>query len=77
VRYYCNFGLNPAHEEQLLRAGLEISGTDQACKAQILELSSHPFVIDTLFVPQANSSKEKPHPIVLAFLRAATLHHGS
>jgi CTP synthase (UTP-ammonia lyase) len=76
-RYYCNFGLNPAHEEQLVRAGLEISGTDQAGEARIFELSSHPFFIGTLFVPQANSSKEKPHPIVLAFLRAAALHHRS
>jgi CTP synthase (UTP-ammonia lyase) len=76
-RYYCNFGLNPAYEEQLVRAGLEISGTDQAGEARIMELSSHPFFIGTLFVPQANSSKEKPHPIVLAFLRSATLHHCS
>jgi CTP synthase (UTP-ammonia lyase) len=76
-RYYCNFGLNPAHEEQLVRAGLEISGSDQAGDARILELSSHPFFIGTLFVPQANSSKERPHPIVLAFLRATTLHHRS
>jgi CTP synthase (UTP-ammonia lyase) len=72
-RYYCNFGLNPAYEEQLVRAGLEISGTDQGGEARIMELSSHPFFIGTLFVPQANSSKEKPHPIVLAFLRSATL----
>jgi hypothetical protein len=29
-RYYCNFGLNPAYQDQLVGAGLEISGTDQA-----------------------------------------------
>jgi CTP synthase (UTP-ammonia lyase) len=76
-RYYCNFGLNPAYEEQLIRAGLEISGTDQAGEARILELPSHPFFIGTLFVPQANSSKEKPHPIVLEFLRSTTLQRGA
>ncbi len=76
-RYYCNFGLNPSYEEQLVRAGLEISGRDQAGEARIMELSSHPFFMGTLFVPQANSSKETPHPIVLAFLRAAALHRGT
>ena len=74
-RYYCNFGLNPAYQEQLVHAGLEISGTDEAGEARIMELPSHPFFIGTLFVPQANSAKEKPHPIVLAFLRSAALCH--
>jgi CTP synthase (UTP-ammonia lyase) len=68
-RYYCNFGLNPAYQEQLAQAGLEVSGTDEAGEARIVELPSHPFFIGTLFVPQANSAIGKPHPIVLAFLR--------
>ena len=72
-RYYCNFGRNPAYEDQLVGAGLEISGTDQTGEARITELPSHPFFIGTLFVPQANSAKGKPHPIVLAFLRSAAL----
>jgi CTP synthase (UTP-ammonia lyase) len=72
-RYYCNFGLNPAYEDQLVGAGLEISGTDETGEARITELPSHPFFIGTLFVPQANSAKGKPHPMVLAFLRSAAL----
>jgi len=76
-RYYCNFGLNPAYQDQLVGAGLVISGTDEAGEARIMELPSHPFFIGTLFVPQANSAKGKPHPIVLAFLRSAALHHRS
>jgi CTP synthase (UTP-ammonia lyase) len=67
-RFYCNFGLNPAYQDQLVSAGLEISGTDQAGEARVMELPTHPFFIGTLFVPQANSAKRKPHPIVLAFL---------
>lgn len=73
-KYYCNFGLNPAYQDQLISAGLEISGTDQAGEARIIELPSHPFFIGTLFVPQANSAKGAPHPIVVAFLRSAALH---
>jgi CTP synthase (UTP-ammonia lyase) len=73
-RYYCNFGLNPAYEDQLVGAGLEISGTDENEEARIIELSSHPFFIGTLFVPQASSTKEKPHPIIVEFLSAASRH---
>jgi CTP synthase (UTP-ammonia lyase) len=70
--YYCNFGLNPAYQEQLALAGLEISGTDDAGEARIVELPLHPFFVGTLFVPQASSIKGSPHPVVLAFVRAAT-----
>lgn len=70
-RYYCNFGINPAYQAQLEGAGLEVSGTDPSGEARIMELPSHPFFIGTLFVPQANSAKGKPHPIVLAFLCSA------
>jgi CTP synthase (UTP-ammonia lyase) len=34
-----------------------------------LELENHPFFIATLFVPQDNSTKEKPHELVTAFLQ--------
>jgi CTP synthase (UTP-ammonia lyase) len=71
-KYYCNFGLNPAYQEQLELAGLEVSGTDDTGEARILELPSHPFFVGTLFLPQANSTKDTPHPIVLAFFAAAT-----
>ena len=76
-RYYCNFGLNPAYQEQLAQAGLEVSGTDEVGEARIMELPSHPFFIGTLFVPQANSAVGRPHPIVLAFLRSAARRHRS
>lgn len=34
-----------------------------------IELKSHPFYIGTLFVPQAISTEENPHPLVSAFVR--------
>ena len=71
-KYYCNFGLNPAYQKHLALAGLEISGTDDAGEARIVELPLHPFFVGTLFVPQASSTKGSPHPMVLAFFRAAT-----
>jgi CTP synthase (UTP-ammonia lyase) len=70
-KYYCNFGLNPAYRNQLENAGLAISGTDDAGEVRITELTSHPFFLGTLFVPQAISTRNLPHPIVLEFLAAA------
>lgn len=40
-RYYCNFGLNPSYLDTIVRAGLTVSGTDQAPGASVLR--SDPF----------------------------------
>ena len=70
-RYYCNFGLNPAYQDQLHHKGFRIVGTDVNGEARILELPTHRFYIGTLFVPQVQSEPGKPHPLVIAFLEAA------
>ena len=69
--YYCNFGLNPEYEQALEHAGLEITGKDENGEVRIAELPSHPFFMGTLFVPQARSQRGNPHPLILAFCRAA------
>lgn len=68
--YYCNFGLNPIYQQQLHDGGLRITGSDSQKEARIIELDDHPFYIGTLFVPQANSTVEKPHPIIVGFGKA-------
>ena len=70
-KYCCNFGLNPGYREQLEDAGLGISGSDQGGETRIMEFPRHPFFLGTLFVPQANSTRENPHPIVRRFLQVA------
>lgn len=70
-QYYCNFGLNPAYQEQLHRNGLRIVGSDATQEARILELQDHPFFIATLFVPQHQSTPETPNRLITAFLEAA------
>jgi CTP synthase (UTP-ammonia lyase) len=70
-RYYCDFGLNPAFSDRLAAAGLAITGTDTTGEPRIVELATHPFFLGTLFVPQTSSSPAEPHPLVLAFVRAA------
>jgi CTP synthase (UTP-ammonia lyase) len=75
--YYCNFGLNPNYRGQLESAGLEVTGTDQDGEVRIMELPSHPFFLGTLFVPQTRSAQGRPHPLVLAFCRAALARRGA
>jgi CTP synthase (UTP-ammonia lyase) len=70
-RYYCNFGLNPDYVDELVGAGLQVSGTDQDGETRIVELTGHPFFMGTLFVPQASSAPGSPHPLLTAFLGAA------
>lgn len=70
-QYYCNFGLNPNYQKLLDESGLRVVGTDTDGEARILELQDHPFFAATLFVPQLNSSRAKPHPLIVAHLEAA------
>lgn len=69
-KYYCNFGLNPTYQEQLHTNGFKVVGKDGTNEARILELDKHPFFIATLFVPQDNSTADKPHKLVTAFLKS-------
>lgn len=75
--YYCNFGLNPAYQQQIHKAGFNMVASDVQQEARIMELKGHPFYVATLFVPQVNSSYEKPHPILTALLNAMELYSSS
>ena len=70
-KHFCNFGLNPIYETAFTEAGLHIAATDVKAVARIMELAHHPFFVGTLFVPQAASTPESPHPIVKAFVAEA------
>ena len=51
---------------------LLVTGSDSEGEVRVLEAPQpHPFFVGTLFVPQALSTPERPHPLVSAFLRAA------
>ena len=69
-KFLCSFGLNEAYRERLFSDDLRVSGTDTEGNARIVELGSHPFFIGTLFVPQCSSEAGKPHPLIMAFVRA-------
>ncbi len=75
-RYFCNFGLNPAHEAELLEGGLAVTGRDADGEARVVELPGHPFSVATLYMPQTSSTADAPHLLVGAFLAAAGARGG-
>lgn len=74
-QYYCQFGLNPRYQATLHEGGLRVVGVDADGEARIVELPEHLFFVATLFVPPLTSTVERPHPLVLGYLRAAVAHH--
>ena len=50
---------------------LKITGVDLDGEVRIVELSDHPFYVATLFLPQISSRPESPHPLIVAYLKAA------
>lgn len=68
-QYYCNFGVNPEYVSLLKSQLLEVTGSDNEGELRVIELPNHPFFMGTLFVPQARSTLETPHPIVTTFLK--------
>jgi CTP synthase (UTP-ammonia lyase) len=69
-RYYCNFGVNPYYVEELKKAPIEITGSDAEGEIRVVEIPANKFFVATLFVPQARSAVEKPHPLVDGFIKA-------
>jgi CTP synthase (UTP-ammonia lyase) len=75
--FRCNFGLNPYFRDAIIREPLKIAGVDENEEVRIIEISDHPFFIATLFLPQLSSRPSEPHPLVTAYLLAASaFHHG-
>ena len=70
-KFSCNYGLNPKFQHVIKMKGLKITGFDLEGEVRIVELTDHPFYVATLFLPQFSSKPDTPHPLILAFLRAA------
>lgn len=70
-RYYCNFGINPEFVDAIRNGPIDVVGADDEGEIRIVEVPDHPFFVGTLFVPQARSTPEAPHPLVTGFVQAA------
>jgi CTP synthase (UTP-ammonia lyase) len=69
--FACNYGLNPNYHRVFARSELRIVGAHADGEVRIVELPTHPFYIATLFLPQVRSTAGQPHPLIVAYLRAA------
>ncbi|WP_198670064.1 gamma-glutamyl-gamma-aminobutyrate hydrolase family protein [Rahnella sp. NRRL B-41462] len=77
VRYNHRFHLAPELKPDLENHGLLISGTDATGKiADGIEFTRHPFYLGVQGHPELSSLPVKPHPLLIAFLKAASAQHG-
>jgi CTP synthase (UTP-ammonia lyase) len=70
-QFACNYGLSPEYRERISHGDLKVTGVGPGGEVRIIELFAHRFFIATLFLPQVSSSLDDPHPLVVAFLKAA------
>ncbi len=70
-QYYCNFAVNPEYVDQIRSGPLQVCGSDSEGEVRVIEHPDHPFYVGTLFVPQALSTADRPHPLIRAFVSAA------
>jgi len=70
--YRCSYGLNPDWRDRLENAGLRFTGFEETGEVRAGELPSHPFFIGTLFQPERSALRGERHPLITAFVRAAS-----
>lgn len=70
-QFVCNYGLNHNFIEKFQDSDLQITGVDAEGDVRIMELADHPFYILTLFQPQISSTPDRPHPLIVTYLKAA------
>ena len=74
-RHRHRYEFNNKYRKELIEKGLVVAGFNpQRNLVEIIELSDHPFFIGTQFHPEFKSRPLSPHPLYLAFIRAAIAH---
>ena len=76
-RHRHRFELNNAYRELLEKNGMRFSGLSPDGRlVEIAELVDHPFMVGTQFHPEFLSRPNRPHPLFVAFIRAARIKAG-
>jgi CTP synthase len=71
-RHRHRYEFNNDYRKQLEDAGLIVAGTSpDGHLVEIIELKNHPFFVGVQFHPEFQSSPLKPHPLFVAFAKAA------
>jgi CTP synthase (UTP-ammonia lyase) len=71
--FFCNFEVNPEYEWCAMEAGFPVVARGSQGEIRAIESPAHRFFIATLFQPQLSSTEKKPHPLVMAFVKAASV----
>ncbi len=76
-RHRHRYEVNNGYRDQLAKVGLRISGTSpDGSLVEFVELDRdlHPFYVATQAHPELRSRPTRPHPLFVAFVRAAVQH---
>ncbi|MFO7445766.1 MAG: hypothetical protein R6W90_05330 [Ignavibacteriaceae bacterium] len=72
--YFCSYGLNPDFEYLFADSDFKISGRDENEEVKIIEHTTHPFMIATLFQPELSVFKNVVHPLIMSYLSAVIIN---
>lgn len=70
--YHCSYGLSARYAERLTSGPLRVSARDDGGDVRAIELNGHPFYFATLFQPERSALAGRKHPLISAFVAAAT-----
>lgn len=70
-QYHCSFGFNQEYLFLFEQGEMKITGADTDNEPRVVEITTHPFFIATLFQPERSALLGKTHPLVCAYLEAA------
>lgn len=73
-RHRHRYEYNNAYKEQLEQAGLKTTGTNpETGLVEIVEVEDHPWFVGVQYHPEYKSTVANPHPLFVAFTKAAML----
>jgi CTP synthase (UTP-ammonia lyase) len=75
-QFRCSYGLAPEYREPFFGSDLRVAAVGPEAEARVVELPRHRFFVATLYLPQLSSAVGNPHPLIVAFLRAAARLEG-
>jgi len=71
-RHRHRYEFNNKYREELMRAGLVVSGTSPDDRlVETVELQGHPFFVGVQFHPEFKSRPNRSHPLFKGFISAA------
>jgi CTP synthase len=74
-RHRHRYEFNNAFKHQIELAGLKASGLNpETGLVEIVELNTHPWFVGVQYHPEYKSTVANPHPLFLAFIKAALKH---